>query len=232
MSNLKALNKEWLVALMAASLTACGGGGGDSNPPPSGSQPPPSQPAPPPPPPPPPTPGAPPLSSTVTDVTGGQRIGAVHWANGNTSNGGSGSTVQGIDCLTTMPDTYHIHSHLSIIRNGEALAIPTNIGIVANTPTCYFAIHTHDASGTIHVEAGAAGTFTLGQLFGIWGQTLSSTNVAGLTGLPVEVFVADGGSVAKVDNNWDAIDFRSKRLIYIVVGTPVTELPNFTWSGD
>ena len=38
--NFKPLDKAWLVAMMAASLTACGGGdGGNNNPPPSGSQP-------------------------------------------------------------------------------------------------------------------------------------------------------------------------------------------------
>jgi hypothetical protein len=50
--------------------------------------------------------------------------------------------------------------------------------------------------------------------------------------MPVEVFVADNGVVTKVEDNWDDIELTSKRLINIVVGTPVTELPNVTWSGD
>jgi hypothetical protein len=46
---------------------------------------------------------------------------------------------------------------------------------------CFYTIHTHDKSGKIHVEAAAPGTFTLGQLFAIWGQSLTNTNIAGLT---------------------------------------------------
>jgi hypothetical protein len=235
MSKTSPLNKEWLVALMAVSLTACGGGGGGGSPPPSGSNPPPAPaPAPPPPPPPPSSPGVPPLSSTVVDISAGQRVGEIQWNSGNTANGGQGADVGSIQCLTSMPDTYHAHAHVSILLNDDPLAVPQNIGIVSRAPdpTCYYVIHTHDASGKIHVEANAAGTYTLGQLFAIWGQPLSNTNVAGLTGMPVEVFVTDNGVVTKVDDNWENIELRSKRLITIGVGTPVSEIPNITWTGN
>jgi hypothetical protein len=231
------LTKAWLVALVAASLTACGGGGGgDSNPPPSGTQPPPA-PAPPPPPPPAPPPSssdAPPLASSATDISAGQRIGTIHWANGNTGNGGTGGAVDGIECLLNMPDTYHAHAYVGIYLNGELLAVPSSVGIVTRTPDprCYYAIHTHDMSGQIHVEAAAQGTFTLGQLFNIWGQPLESTNVAGLTGNPVEIFVVENGVVTEVDNNWGDIELTSKKMIHIVVGTRPSELRNITWTGN
>lgn len=228
------LNKEWLVALMAASLTACGGGGGgDSSPPPSQPSPPPSVPAPPPPPPPS-SPGAPALSSTVTDISDGRRIGAVQWTNGNTAAGGDGSPVDGIECLLNMPEDYHVHSYLGIYLNGELLAVPQNVGIVSRSPDprCFYAIHTHDHSGKIHVESEAPGSFTMQHLFDIWGQPLSSTNVAGLTGLPVKVYVVENGAVTEVESDWGAIEFTSKKMIHIVVGTPPTELRNITWTGD
>jgi hypothetical protein len=81
------------------------------------------------------------------------------------------------------------------------------------------------------VEAAAPGTFTLGQMFQIWGQPLTDTNIAGITGLPVEVFVTDNGTVVEVESatEWDDIELRDRRLITIVVGTPVTEIPNYTW---
>jgi hypothetical protein len=227
------LTKAWLVALVAASLTACGGGGGGgSNPPPSGTQPPPA-PAPPPPPPPS-SPDVPPLASATTDISAGQQIGTIHWSVGNTANGGTGNPVDGIECLLNMPDTYHAHAFLGIYLNGELLAVPNNVGIVTRTPDprCYYAIHTHDASGKIHVEAAAQGMFTLGQLFNIWGQPLSSTNVAGLTGNPVEVFVVENGAVTEVENNWAEIELTSKKMIHIVVGTRPSELRNITWTGN
>lgn len=236
MDKLTPLNKEWLVALMAASLTACGGGGGgDSNPPPSGTQPPPSQPAPPPSSPTPPSsPGAPPLSSTVTDITDGRRIGAIQWNNGNTASGGSGETVDGIECLLNMPEDYHVHSYLGIYLNGELLAVPQNVGIVSRSPDprCFYAIHTHDGSGQIHVEATAPGSFTLENLFNIWGQPLTDTNIAGLTGMPVKVFVVEDGAVTEVPDNWGDIELTSHKKIHIVVGTEPEELRNITWDGD
>jgi hypothetical protein len=176
----------------------------------------------------------PPLSSTVVDISAGQRIGDIHWENGNTDQGGDGTPVDGMPCGNNIPDDYHVHTYVAVILNGELLAMPALVGVVSMSPDprCFYPIHTHDASGKIHIEAAAPGTYTLGQLFDIWGQPLTSTNIAGLTGMPVEVFVADNGVVTKVEDNWDDIELTSKRLIHIVVGTPVTELPNVSWSGD
>ena len=57
---------------------------------------------------------------------------------------------------------------------------------------CDYPLHTHDTSGKIHVEADAPSTFTLGQLFAIWGQPLSYSNIAGIIGSPVVVYINDG----------------------------------------
>jgi hypothetical protein len=93
-------------------------------------------------------------------------------------------------------------------------------------------MHTHgDGSGLVHVLAGAQATFTLGQLFAVWGQPLSTNDVAGLTGLPVAVYVTDNGTVTQSAANWGDIELRSHRLITIQVGTAINEIPNYTWSG-
>jgi hypothetical protein len=133
-----------------------------------------------------------------------------------------------------MIETYHVHSHLSIFLNGEALAIPREIGILEPTPTtgCFYSLHTHDLSGRIHVEAAAPATFTLGQLFSIWGQPLSSTDIAGLSGMPVVVYVTDNGVVTQNTGDWSTIELTSHREITIQIGTPITEIPNYTWTGD
>jgi hypothetical protein len=231
--NFKPLDKAWLVALMAASLTACGGGDGDNNPPPSGSQPPPAQPAPPPPPPPPPpaSPGVPTLSSTVTDITDDRRIGTVHWPNGNTAQGAGDTELNGMPCTFNLPQDYHVHAYVGVYLNGELLALPQNIGIVPKDPArCFYPIHTHDTSGKIHVEWSDQGDFTLGDLFDIWGQPLSSTDVAGLTGMPIQLYVVEDGTVTEVEDTWDDIELTSKKMIHIVVGTPPAELVNITYS--
>jgi hypothetical protein len=176
----------------------------------------------------------PPLSTTQVSITDNHQIGVDHWSDGNTSAGGQGGNVSGLDCLLSMPDDYHVHTHVSIFLNGEALSVPPEVGIVQSTPTarCFYPIHTHDKSGKIHVEALAPATFTLGQLFAIWGQPLTNTNVAGLTGLPVVVYVTDNGTVTEVADNWTNIELTSHREITIVVGTAITAIPNITWSGN
>jgi hypothetical protein len=220
---LRRVRPRVLFTLLGLSLAACGGGGGGSD----------NSAPPPPPPPPPPGGNVPPLSSTVIDVTNGQAQGADHWPNGDTSTGGQGQPVAGLDCLATVPDTYHVHTHLSIFLNGQQLAVPAAIGFVqaGQTTTCTYQLHTHSKSGLLHVHAPAAATFTLGQIFQIWGQPLSSTDIAGLTGMPVRVFVVDNGTVTENTGDWSAIELTSHRTITIQVGTDISAVPNVTWSG-
>jgi len=169
----------------------------------------------------------------VVSISDNHQIGVNHWNNGDTQTGGQGATMAGLDCLPSAPEDYHVHSHLSIFLNGEALSVPGDVGIVPAAPQgrCFYTIHTHDKSGKIHVEAAASGTFTLGQLFAIWGQPLTNTNIAGLTGMPVKVYVTDDGVVTEAADSWDSIELKSHREITIAVGTPITEIPNITWSG-
>ena len=157
---------------------------------------------------------------------------------GNTTNGqgGQGATVDGISCYgpkngNTFNFTYHVHSHLSIFRDGVRLAIPEQIGIVGdeNVPSsrCEYALHTHDATGQLHTEAFNAATNTLGQFFNIWGQPLSRTNIAGQTNMPVVVYIRDGGNLRKYQGDLASIELRSYRSIVIQLGTPLNEIPAY-----
>jgi hypothetical protein len=169
----------------------------------------------------------------VTDLTPGQRVGDSRWPNGNTTSGGQGAPVGGLECVATPSHVMDIQTHVSIILNGEAQQFPDVMGEVRSGTPCFYPIHTHDGSGRLHVVGpNTSVVHTLGQAFAIWGQPLSNTDIAGITGLPVEVFVTDNGTVVKVEDatTWDDIELREKRLITIVVGTPITEIPNFNWS--
>ncbi len=73
-----------------------------------------------------------------------------------------------------IPDALHIHPQLRIIIDGANITIPANIGITAG---CERVLHTHDDSGTIHVEPNFAHDYTLGDFFGVWGEPLSRTQV-------------------------------------------------------
>jgi hypothetical protein len=216
--------------LLALSISACGGGGSGSSAPPVSNDPPVV--TPPVVTPPVVTPPAavvvPPISATVQDITGGPHIGTDHWPNPETD----GSAIGSFTCNVNPPQTFQLHTHLSILVNNEPQTIPQYLGAALSGNThCFYTIHTHDSSGKVHVTPTAAGTFTLGQLFQIWGQPLTSTNVAGYTGLPVEIFVTDNGTVTKVEEaDWANIELKAHREITIGLGTTVAEIPNFTWS--
>ena len=163
----------------------------------------------------------------------GRMIGVQRWDEGATSAGGQGQPVGTFECLNPLSDDVHIHAHLSIFLNGEALAIPREIGIVTTgSSRCLYGIHTHDATGMLHLEGLSGSTFALGDFFAIWGQPLERDNVAGLMGMPVVVYVTDDGVVSEYTGDMAELELTSRRLITIQVGTPITEVPNYTWSGD
>lgn len=68
--------------------------------------------------------------------------------------------------------TYHIHPHLEITINGQKMVIPSDIGI---TDAGMRAIHTHDTSGSFHIEAPEPHQFYLKDLFAVWGKELNET---------------------------------------------------------
>lgn len=72
------------------------------------------------------------------------------------------------------------HATLNVTYNGQTQLVPQNIGIAEN-PLLYgdhsldmygmegmSPLHTHDASGTIHVESNTKRDFTLGEFLDIW----------------------------------------------------------------
>ena len=61
---------------------------------------------------------------------------------------------------------YHIHQHLDIYDDGRPVSVPALIGIHPTGSTFFADLHTHDATGIIHVESATQYDYTLGQLFG------------------------------------------------------------------
>lgn len=77
----------------------------------------------------------------------------------------------GIECINGHSNlSQHIHLNLTVIVDGEKEILPHDIGIAKS---CMAEIHTHDYSGTIHVESvSASKEFTLGQFFAVWNRSL------------------------------------------------------------
>ena len=146
----------------------------------------------------------------------------------------------------------HDHVHLDVIVDGRKVTVPAGIGLaepvddgpckpptpavsecsagdyftafVANSP-----LHTHSASGIIHIEADRPGRYTLGQFFDEWGVRLTQTCLGGYCagrGKELAVFVdgrrANGALRAVVLGNRQEIavvfgdrrDFRSVPSTY------------------
>lgn len=77
-------------------------------------------------------------------------------------------------CTTDMATKFHIHPHLEININGERQEIPADIG---DSPTCLNALHTHDATGELHVESPERRDFTLADFFAVWNKTYSKDQI-------------------------------------------------------
>jgi hypothetical protein len=160
------------------------------------------------------------------------QVGKAFFPPGDTPAGGNGQPVDGIQGLSQEMLAVHVHAHLSLFYRGEQIAVPLGIGIVkplrvvngfAGGGALYW-LHTHDATGIIHVESPDARPYTLGDFFDIWGRGLGRNDVAGLQG-PVHAFV-DGRPYA---GDLRAIVLTAHEQITLEVGAPVVAPPVYTF---
>jgi hypothetical protein len=81
-------------------------------------------------------------------------------------------SIDAISCDFAGSVSYHVHAHLTIVVKGRLLYPPGGVGIHYEH-LCLYWLHTHDASGVIHIEAPHRIEPTLKNFFDIWGQPLS-----------------------------------------------------------
>ena len=143
----------------------------------------------------------------------------------------AGQPVDGINCDQMEGSVLHIHQHLAILDHGKPVAVPDDIGrpLVAQ---CLYWIHTHTPDGIIHIESPNFKTFTLGNLFDVWGQPLTKGNVAGAKPKKSErvaVWV-DGRAY---DGDPRTIELTQHLDVTIDVGPPYKKPAPFTaWNGN
>ncbi len=106
----------------------------------------------------------------------------------------------GLDVLSEEGSVMHIHEHLDLIINGNAVPIPAEIGIGTNFIS---PMHTHDITGVLHIESPVQKDFTLGQFFKEWGVAFDDTHI--------DSYTADA----------------SHQLIVAVNGKPITNVANY-----
>lgn len=134
------------------------------------------------------------------------------------------AAVSGIECHSSEATNYHVHSHLDVFVDGQKVELPSGIGIKSTTPSCLFWLHTHDASGIVHVEAPAKKDFNLGQFVDIWNQTYTPSKpmFESVAGKPITAYV-NGTQVPDYRN----ISLDSREEIVLVFGKPPAEIPTF-----
>ena len=124
----------------------------------------------------------------------------------------------GLPMLSSEGMVEHIHVHLDVIADGKGVAVPANIGIDTVHPGIS-PLHTHDASGVIHIESPVKRQFSLGEFFSEWGVSLSADNIGGLR-------ATDGKTVRAYVNGQSrvgdpaAILFNEHDEIALVYGPP------------
>jgi hypothetical protein len=80
----------------------------------------------------------------------------------------------------------HVHPYLSISIEGTNVAVPAQIGFLNQCPSGLELMHTHDASGIIHIElsqtdAPTGANYTLGDFFRVWSATFPTVTINGTT---------------------------------------------------
>jgi hypothetical protein len=85
----------------------------------------------------------------------------------------------GLEPLREEGQVVHTHQHLDLFVDGEQVTVPAQIGIDSGGGFISD-LHTHDASGIVHIESPTQRDFTLGEFFAIWGLPLSADCIGSL----------------------------------------------------
>ena len=140
---------------------------------------------------------------------------------------------------------YHVHAHLDVFLNGQAVTVPAGIGINVSDPgvhqspgpggtkeyggisqcakPCISPLHTHDSTGILHTESATVTPNRLGQFFTEWSVHLTPTCVGPFCAptAPIAIFV-DG---ARFQGDPRQIGLANHREIAIVIGSPPAQIP-------
>lgn len=119
-----------------------------------------------------------PTSAPTLTAAVGLQTGAPPWSPDNV-NLRTRLVADGLQVLTAEGQVQHTHQHLELFVDGQRVAIPPDIGI-DRVNLILSPIHTHDASGIIHVESPIVREFTLGEFFDVWGVRFDGHCVGGV----------------------------------------------------
>lgn len=160
-----------------------------------------------------------------------------------------GQTVDGMECLPSEGGLIHNHAYLEIYVDGKGVTVPPGLGIVYpqgsgvsalasdGLKSCLYPLHVHDQEpNIIHIESPVQKSYFLGEVFDLWGQQFSSTDVMGHKAdashkLVFQVFDADG-KMTTVTSDPRQIELKAHQTIVILYNSPnVTPKAYTDWNG-
>jgi hypothetical protein len=128
------------------------------------------------------------------------------------TNAGNGVRPDGIGCTGNGRVAVRGRAHLDVFADGRRVTVPRGIGVL---PTCAYWLRTTRADGFVDIVSPERRSFTLGDLFDIWGAPLTRKRVLAFavgrdrsvrvfvngrrtTGNPRSTRLADGREIALV----------------------------------
>lgn len=151
-----------------------------------------------------------------------------------------------------MGNGYHVHVFLGIVYKGQMIAIPDAIGMVnpgvenngyVNSATCFYEIHTHDASGIVHLEVAnplplTSVVFKLKNVLDVWGIPRSKNSFGPFKGT-IHVFTGISAlgkpsvtTYQPFTGHWMLMGLHSHEVIWIEIGRPyynAAQLPHISF---
>lgn len=131
----------------------------------------------------------------------------------------------GLPVMTDEGTGEHFHDHLDVYVDGKSVTVPTGIGFTDPTQGetgGRSPVHTHDASGIIHIEAASPGErYTLGQVLRQWGVLADTGAIGGSPAAGWAIFV--NGTRQQTDPY--TVTLQPKQEIVLVRGTAPDPLP-------
>ncbi len=133
--------------------------------------------------------------------------------------------AMGFPVLSSEGVVQHIHMYVQVFVDGKQTPVPALIGIGTDSNGTFFSdLHTHDATGIVHLESQSSDRFTLGQFFDVWGVYFTKSCVGNLC--------ASGDKTLQVFDNGKAVTgdptnlvLRQHHVYVVAYGTPA-ELPD------
>lgn len=139
--------------------------------------------------------------------------------------------VDRVHCDQLEKMALHIHAHVSLYINGKIRPLPANVGIprdASGKAICFYWLHTHDASGVIHIESPVKELFTFGRFRDEWYQKFQNL------GFPRQLFLNSGWTIwingQRYPGTLESIPLAAHSLITLAYNSPnVTPDTHYIW---